>query len=46
MLPPMAQLMPPFPLDDLALVDLVNGPQVAIRLIKENGLKDVMLNGD
>lgn len=38
--------MPPFPLDDLALVDLVDGPQVAVRLVKENGLKDVMLNGD
>lgn len=38
--------MPPFPLDDLALVNLVNGPQMAVRLVEENGLEDVMLIGN
>lgn len=42
MLPAMAELMPPFTTDDLALVDLVNRPQVAVGLVQENRLEDVV----
>ena len=40
-LPPMAELMPPLTFNDLALVDLINGPQVALRLVKKDRLEDV-----
>lgn len=46
MLPPVTQLMPPFPLDDLALVDLVDGPEVAVGFVEEDGLEDVLVVGD
>ena len=41
MLPPMAELVPPLLLDDFALVDLIHGPQVLVRLVEEDGLEDV-----
>lgn len=46
MLPPMSQLMPPFLLNNLALVNLVNSPQMSIILIKKNRLEDVILIRD
>lgn len=42
MLPAMAELMPPFAPDDLALVDLVDCPQVAVGFVQENRLEDVV----
>jgi hypothetical protein len=41
--PSMAQLVPPILLDDLVLVNLVNGPKMAVTLlVQENCLKDVL----
>ena len=46
MLPAMAQLVPPFPLDDGGRVDLIDGPEVGVAVVEEDGLKDVILVGD
>ena len=42
MLPPVPQLMPPLLLDDLALVDIVNRPEMPVGLVQENGLEHVL----
>lgn len=46
MLPSMPELMPPFPLYYLALVDLFYGPQLTVRLVEENGLENMSLEWD
>lgn len=46
MLPPMPELMPPFLLYDLGFVDLVDGPEVGVCLVEEDGLEDVVFVGD
>lgn len=46
MLPAMPELMPPFAFDNLGFVDLVNGPEVGIGLVEEDGLEDVVFVGD
>lgn len=46
MLPSVAQLMPPFSLNHLALVDLINRPQVAVGLIQKNALEDMTVIRD
>ena len=45
-LPAVAELMPPFALDDLGLVDFVNGPEVRVGFVEEDGLEDVVFVGD
>ena len=47
MRPTVAQLMPPVLANDLALVDLLVAPQVAVALlVQEDGLEHVVLEGD
>ena len=42
-----AELVPPVLADDLGFVDLVVGPEVRVaRLVEEDGLEDVVLEGD
>ena len=41
-LPLVTKLIPPLALNNLALVDLVDGPQMLLRLVQESGLKDVL----
>lgn len=43
MLPAMAELMPPFALDDFGFVDLVDSPKVGVGFVEENGLEDVLI---
>ena len=42
-LPPVPQLVPPFAADDLVRVDLVDGPEIAVVFVEEDGLEDVVL---
>lgn len=46
MLPSMTELMPPFAFYDFGLVDLVDGPEVAVGFVEEDGLEDVLVIGD
>lgn len=46
MLPAMAQLVPPFSLDDGRRVDLIDGPEVRVAVVEEDGLEDVVFVGD
>lgn len=45
MLPTMTKLMPPFAFYDLGLVDLVDGPEVFVVFVEEDGLEDVLVVG-
>ena len=45
-LPAMSQLVPPFSLNDFRFVDLVDGPEVGVILVEEDGLEDVVFVGD
>ena len=46
MLPAMTELVPPFSLDDSRRVDLIDGPEVGVSIIEEDGLEDVIFVGD
>jgi len=43
MLPSVAQLVPPFTLDDLGFVDLVDSPEVGVGFVEEDGLEDMLV---
>ena len=42
-LPSVTELMPPFAADDFVRVDLVDGPEVLVVFVEEDGLEDVVL---
>lgn len=46
MLPAVAQLMPPLPFDDLRLINLVDGPEIRVGFVEEDGLENVIVVGD
>jgi hypothetical protein len=46
MLPSVTELVPPFPLYNLTLIDFVNGPELFISLIEEYTLEYVLVVGD
>lgn len=41
-LPAVAELVPPFAFDDFGFVDVVDGPEVGMRFVQEDGLEDVV----
>lgn len=45
MLPAMPELMPPLALNNFILVDLIDGPEIAVRLVQKDGLEDMVLVG-
>ena len=42
----MAELVPPFPFDYFVRVDLIDGPEVGVAIVEEDGLEDVVVVGD
>lgn len=44
--PGVAELVPPVLADDLVRVDLVDGPELFVVLVKVDGLEDVLVEGD
>ena len=46
MLPAVAELVPPFSLYDGRRVDLIDGPEVGVAGVEEDGLEDVIVIGD
>ena len=42
----MTELVPPFPFDDFVGIDLIDGPEVGVAFVKEDGLEDVVVVGD
>ena len=42
----MTELVPPFSFDYFIRVDLIDGPEVGVAIVEEDGLEDVVVVGD
>ena len=45
-LPSMTELVPPFAFDDFVGIDLIDGPEVGVAVVEEDGLENVVVVGD